>query len=124
MNKKLLSIALIVIVLIGGTVIWNRRNNDQPVNNTGSELATKPIAYTGVEGQTALALLKQTHTVETKSYSFGEMVVSIDGISATEGTNFWEFLVNGQQATVGAGDYQTKSSDSITWQLSEINAQQ
>ncbi len=123
MNKKLLSIALIVIVLIGGTVIWNRRTDDQPTNSTSSELTKQPISYSGVEGQTALDLLKQTHIVETKSYSFGEMVVAIDGISATEGTNFWEFLVNGQQATVGAGDYQTKPSDSITWQWSEINAQ-
>lgn len=125
MNKKLLGIAVLIIVLVGGGFLWNRsRNADTDDTNTPvAGQVNTDISYSGVEGQSALALLKATHTVETKTYSFGEMVIAIDGQVATDGTNFWEFLVNGQQATVGAGDYLTKAGDQISWKLTAINAQ-
>jgi len=126
MNKRLLGIALIVIVLAGGAIVWNRnQDNDTATEDVAAEVTpvTNDISYQGVEGESALTLLKSTHSVETQSYSFGEMVVSIDGQAATDGVNFWEFLVNGQQATTGAGDYITKANDQIVWKLSNIDAQ-
>jgi hypothetical protein len=123
MNKKLLGIAVLIIVLIGGGFLWNRNRDTDTTDTNAVASLNETISYQGVDGQTALALLKSTYTVETKSYSFGEMVIAINGKSATDGVNFWEFLVNGQQATTGAGDYATTAGETITWKLSEINAQ-
>lgn len=72
------------------------------------------------EGQTALDLLKATHQVEVKSYSFGDMVTGIDG-NKSDAKHFWEFFVNGKSSNVGAGSYQLKDGDKIEWKLSEIN---
>lgn len=77
------------------------------------------ITYQGVEGKNALELLKDNHEVATDVYDFGELVTGIDGLSAEE-SNFWAFYINGEQAQVGAGDYQTKPEDTIEWKLEAI----
>jgi len=77
------------------------------------------VVYQGVEGQDALTLLKASHSVETKKYDFGEMVTSIDAV-AGDNNHFWAFYINGEPATVGAGDYKTKSGDTISWRLEPI----
>lgn len=77
------------------------------------------ISYKGVENKNALELLKASHQVETQSFSFGEMVQSIDGKKATA-SEFWAFYVNGAQAQVGADSYQTKPTDTIEWRLEAI----
>lgn len=77
------------------------------------------ISYVGVEGKNALELLKSSHQVETQSFSFGEMVQSIDGIKSPA-SHFWAFYVNDKKAEVGAGDYQTKTGDTLSWKLEKI----
>lgn len=132
MNKKLLGYAVLIIVIVGGGFIWARNTNNgsattnESATNQSAEAnaeAKQVIYYEGVEGQTALALLQSTHSVELKHYDFGDMVVSIDGRAATDGVNFWEFLVNGLQTTEGAGTYMTKAGEQISWQLTTINAE-
>lgn len=78
------------------------------------------INYQGVEGQSALDLLKASHTVESTTYDFGDFVTSIDGQASDGTTNFWAFYVNGEQSQVGASDYQTKNGDVIEWRLETI----
>lgn len=80
---------------------------------------SKPVSYRGEEGKTAMQLLKSKHVVETKNYSFGEMVTSIDGVNP-DARHFWGFYVNGKLAQVGADAYVTKATDSIEWKLEEI----
>ncbi len=78
---------------------------------------TQQVDYQGVEGKTALELLKQKATVETKNYEgIGELVISINGIPSTS-DNYWIFYVNGEQAQVGAGDYVTKPTDRLSWRF-------
>ncbi|MEK7535101.1 MAG: DUF4430 domain-containing protein [Patescibacteria group bacterium] len=77
------------------------------------------VSYVGVEGKNALELLKSAHQVETQKFSFGEMVQSIDGV-ASPATHFWAFYVNDKLADVGAGDYQTKNEDTLSWKLQKI----
>lgn len=90
--------------------------NDQPVQ----QVPTATIKYQGVEGKTALELLKNSHTVTTKQFSFGEMVVAIDGVEPAPNEAYWAFYVNGSLAAVGAGSYVTKNGDQIEWRLEEI----
>lgn len=133
MKRSTLAAVAVVLLLIIGGVWWVQGRDD--VNESANQPATSrltdsapdsnastTISYEGVAGRSALDLLKENYTVETKKYDFGELVTSINGTAAVEGENFWEFLVNGEQATVGADQYETKSGDKIEWRLTEINA--
>ncbi len=86
---------------------------------TTQEVSSDVIAFDGVEGKTALDLLKQYHTVETTTSSYGDFVTTIDG-QAANSSQFWAFYVNGEMATEGAGTYVTKSGDRIVFKLSNI----
>lgn len=104
-----------------------RQNADKPDIETNSLTVTQTVegsnlnkpSYEFKEGQTALELLKATHEVEVKSYSFGDMVTGIDGNKA-DTKHFWEFFVNGKTSNVGAGSYKLQNGDKVEWKLSEI----
>lgn len=83
----------------------------------GSDLAEQPYTIQG--GEKAIDLLKRKHSVEVKSYSFGDMVIGIDGIKP-DSRHFWEFFVNGKSSNVGASSYILKNGDKIEWKLEEI----
>lgn len=77
------------------------------------------ITYQGVEGKTALELLKTKADVETQNFDgIGELVSSINGIASTS-DRFWIYYVNGEQGQVGAGAYVTKSTDTIEWRYEQ-----
>lgn len=79
------------------------------------------VTYEGVEGKTALELLKSNNSVETKVYSgIGEMVVSIDDTKPEDSSEFWAFYVEGKQAQVGADQYVTKDGEKVEWKLEKI----
>lgn len=83
--------------------------------------ASGTVMYAGVEGKTALELLRASHTITTKSFSgLGEYVESIDGVKP-DSKHFWSFYVNGKSSNVGASSYTTKSGDVIEWKLEVIN---
>ena len=108
-----------IILAFGLFLIVPDRNVCSPDKSTSQLVAECVISYSGAEGRNALDLLKASHQVETQHFSFGDMVTSIDGLKAPA-THFWEFNVNGQPATAGAGDYQTSSTDTLTWRLVPI----
>jgi hypothetical protein len=72
-----------------------------------------------VDGKNALELLKASHTVDAKQYSFGSFVNSIDGV-APDSKHFWALYINDQFSQVAADNYTTKSSDNLKWQLDAI----
>ncbi|MEK7202272.1 MAG: DUF4430 domain-containing protein [Patescibacteria group bacterium] len=109
-----------VLVLAFGLYLIVPDRNICSTNQAVEQLASRcEINYQGVEGQNALELLKSSHQVETQSFSFGEMVQSIDGVKAPA-THFWAFEINGKLAEVGAGDYQTKNDDTLSWKLQKL----
>lgn len=113
-----------LVVLAFGLYLIVPDRNICNTNQAVEELENRcEITYQGVEGVSALDTLKATHEVETQSFSFGELVQSIDGVKAPS-THFWSFLVNGEQAQVGAGDYIAKSTDTISWKLEAITLTQ
>lgn len=77
---------------------------------------TEFVSYKGVDGKSALELLKGQARVETKSSSLGEYVTSINGNDGG-GQKYWMFYVDGKEATVGADAYMTKNSETIEWKL-------
>ncbi len=122
---KIVGIVVALILILGGGYWFASREQTQPepakpkTSQTQTKKAdTKPgyIKYQGEEGKTALAILKTKADVKTEDSDFGEFVKSINGEDGG-GTKYWIFYVNGQEASEGAGTYQTKSSDTIEWKL-------
>lgn len=119
-GKKIWIIVLAALIVIGGG-IWSYKagvfkNVVEKKTTTGSSLT-----YKGVQGKTALDLLKGSHKVETQLYSGNEFVKSIDGVTP-DSNHYWSFTVNGSESTVGAGQYVTKDGDAISWELKAINS--
>jgi hypothetical protein len=119
-----------MLVAALGLGIWSQVNKQETNVNVNTPVANANVVttnaattylYPGQDGKTALELLKGAYpsTVTKSSGSLGEQVMSINGKEA--GSNeFWEFLVNGTAATVGASTYVTKSTDMIEWKLTSF----
>ena len=123
-NKQNKTTAFIVLVIVAaGIFIWkvaDNNNNQSQQNQSTVQKAQSQVSYEGVQGQTALTLLKAKYNVKTKTYKgLGEQVISIDGVKPDK-KHFWAFNVNGKLASVGAGAYKTKRGDTITWKLEAI----
>jgi len=133
MSKKLITgIALVAMLGLGGfgvynatqetevqeqTVVVETPNEDTQQQNAEITDDGKIVAYSGVTGESALATLRSLVDVETESSDFGEFVTSIAGVAADSSSQFWAFYVNGELASVGAGDYQSATGDLIEWKL-------
>ena len=122
----ILAIAAVFLIVAAVTagVYYNRSTS--AANPVVIEKATKPelvnntLTYPGKDGVTALALLQQNATIVTSGTGEMAYVTSIDGVVANPTNQYWEFLVNDISASVGAGSYVSKSTDTITWKLSSF----
>jgi hypothetical protein len=90
-----------------------------PVASTATTSAREErlvITYVGVNGKTALELLKSLARVRTSSSQIGELVEEINSVSNGEG-HYLIYFVNGAMAKTGAGNYVTKDGEKIEWRL-------
>jgi hypothetical protein len=111
-------VAVAVLLGLGGGVwayIANSPSHKVDVVTNAQHQITQ-LSYQGQDGQNALSLLKKHARVQTKHYSFGDMVVSINGAPGN-GPKYWTFYINGKMASVGAGTYTTRNSDKLAWKL-------
>ena len=122
--KKLETVIIISIIAIIGIVyavlkepVYAPDRTDRGQNQEQEARQEGQVRYQGMDGRTALDLLKVFYGTETKSTDFGEMVIGINGVSADESRQFWAFYVNGALAQEGAGTYVTKSGEVIEWKL-------
>ncbi len=111
-------IAVVVIAALGfGATAYVANSPTHKVSVvTNAQHQTIQLSYHGQSNQNALALLKKHATVQTKHYTFGDMVTTINGTKGT-GPKYWTFYINNRMANVGAGVYTTKSTDTLTWKL-------
>lgn len=134
-KKQILAATGIVIAIALGAFWWANNVTDNNSNNSrgnktqvGEQISVKAVSsnegktvrYDGVADKNALEQLKSLTTTETKTTSFGDMVVSINGLKAEDTKNYWAFYVNNQYANEGAGTYKMKASDKIEWRLEAI----
>ena len=116
--KIILAVVTIAVVAAAG-VTWayvsNSPSHKVEVTANAQKQITE-ITYRGEQGVDALSLLKRHATVQTKHYSFGDQVVSINGMTGN-GPKYWTFYVNGKMSDTGAGAYKTKDGDKLTWRL-------
>ena len=117
-SKNIFIPVVIVVMLLGvGVGLTVHDINDHHVKMvTNSQHQLTQISYKGQNGVTAFTLLKSHAAITYKMYSFGAFVESIDGVKGN-GPKYWTLYVNGKESNVGASDYTTKSSDTITWKL-------
>ncbi len=116
----------LVLILVAGLAVTGARcsftttvkgpaknANLANTNVAANTNAAPSITYPGQTGKNALELLQSKHGVDVSAQGF---VNTIDGRKPGD-HQFWAFYVNGQQADVGAKDYQAKSNDTIEWKL-------
>ncbi|HEU4966973.1 MAG TPA: DUF4430 domain-containing protein [Candidatus Saccharimonadales bacterium] len=117
-NTKIIIAGLLIAVGLTGAAgiayAMVHHNSVHTVTDTQHHMVQ--ISYQGQTGTDALILLKHHASVQTKHYSFGDMVTAIDGV-AGNGPKYWTFYVNGRMSDVGAQAYTTKSSDTLLWKL-------
>lgn len=116
---KLNIITAVTVVVAVGLGAWahvaNAPSHKVSVVTNAQHQVTQ-LSYQGQVGQNALALLKKHATAQTKHYSFGDQVTTINGVKGV-GPKYWTFYINGKMAQVGAGAYATKATDTLTWKL-------
>jgi len=128
--RKIEAFVIVVIIAVIGIIYAFKQSAVAPINNVAinsetSSLSAKldqGVIYQGQDGRNALDLLKAQHNVGVKSYSFGDMVLSIDGVTPSA-NQFWAMYINGELSQVGASAYTTKSTDVVNWRLDEVKDQ-
>lgn len=119
-NKLILAIAAVILLAGIYVILPAKYHFGYKAPQTTAQAPVTEVTYQGIDGQNALQILEATHKVDVKHYSFGDMVTGIDG-TTPDSAHTWSFYVNGQLAQVGAGDYVTKSTDTIDWKVTSIN---
>jgi LPXTG-motif cell wall-anchored protein len=88
------------------------------IGNEENDMILNPSTISFIDQPTAFDLLKVVLGPEKMTYTtfdFGAMIDSIDGLKA-EGTYYWAFYINGEQAQKGVSDYQLQNGDEISLQ--------
>jgi len=123
MKKLIAPFFVIVIAVAAGIGLYEHSHpyvSPTPVPSASATPQLTDITYPGQDGTDALTLLQAGHRVEVKQYSFGPLVTSIDGLANTA-SKAWLFYVNGAEASVGAKDYVSKSSDRLEWRYLPVS---
>lgn len=127
MKKQILTYTIVVLVAIGviiggfyGYQALTSKKSDSTVVANSCETSNngRTVTYKGEDGTTALAILQKACQTESSGQGESSFITRINGVEANSSKEFWSFKVNGEMASVGAGSYTTKSSDTITWELS------
>ena len=125
MKKRIiiLIISALLIIGAGATAIYFNQSVSVPTNNVQTQqdvlgtTTSKEITYKGKDGVTALDLLEQFAKIKTSGTGEMAYVTTINNITANSTNEYWQLNINGKSASVGAGSYVTKNSETITWKL-------
>ena len=127
MNRKTLSIFLIFILIYFSAVILlqPKIKSVLRVSSSTPTPALKEVSknreninYKCEKNQTALDLLKKnSESVETKDYSFGRLVTSINDIKGGTSGKYWTYFIDDRSATTSADNYKCVDSERIEWRF-------
>lgn len=94
-------------------------------NNFGN---TTQYTYNFVEGKSVLDVLKELDNLNedlsvayTEDPTFGAYINNFNNYELDTSSQFWEFLVNGEQSTVGISSYIVSPGDSIEFKITTFN---
>ncbi len=136
MNKIRSNIILVIaalVVLLGGGYYFVNQNNKEATKSSSSttQEATEAVTFTvkadgaekeyqakNVVGKTALEATEAVVTIEKSGEGEMAFITSINGRLASDSKKeYWKFLVNSQEAKVGAGSYTIVTGDTIGWEI-------
>lgn len=138
LNPRLISLTILALVLTG--VIWWTQpyfralepsptptasttiSPDQTFTITqtivyGQNQASNSAQIDVKKGETAFQALTTHHETTTKQYDFGTLVEGINGVENGAQDKYWMYYINGQEASVGATEYQVQPGDDIRWEF-------
>ncbi|WP_460707219.1 DUF4430 domain-containing protein [Myceligenerans halotolerans] len=121
--KMLAAAAVVALLAACGSGGENNDEADDAASAPGGLapacVEKEDFTYTGEDGETALDLLLENDpNAEATGDDDTAFVTAICGYTADEGENeFWAFYVDGEQAEVGAGTFETEDGQEITWKL-------
>jgi len=118
---RVAAFGLLIICAIAGIVVFmTMRAPQHRYTPPISQQSNREVTYKGVPGKNALQLLQQKFSITTKHYEgMGDMVTGINGITP-DAKHFWAFYVNGKLSQVGAEQYQTQPSDTLSWKIEAV----
>jgi|GEM_PF-2485692 hypothetical protein len=129
MLKKFIIVILIVAVYLGISYLLQPKLREvlrapqAPTQKASESASPQPnqITYDCEGAGTAFDGLVKAAAgkVETKDYSFGKMVNSINGISGGTNNKYWIYFVDGKSASVSADNYKCQGNEKIEWKLLE-----
>lgn len=129
MKKSTKTIFAIILIVVLGLGFWqisslsfkNKTNNVvQEVPTTLKINTVPPIDFdiSNFVGKTALEATGSKVDLVTNGEGINAFVTAINGRAAnTNKHEFWELIINGSEAQVGAGSYVIQKGDSIIWQI-------
>lgn len=121
-NGILIGLAVLIVGAVIGLAVPKHRaaaTTPTPTPSASAVAPSKDIVIQAVDGQSALTAVEAQQSVEVKHYSFGDLVISINGLASTD-TEGWTFYVNNVQSSVGAGDYMPKSGDKLEFRYEKF----
>lgn len=124
-QTKIGLIAVALIVVLGGGAYAATHLGHKPAPAAAQKIQTPPpsaatqLLYQGVEGKTALELLRaKDPSAKTTGDGANAYVTSLEGYTAnTSKKEYWALFVNGKMSDVGAGSYVTKTGDQLRWEI-------
>jgi hypothetical protein len=125
--KKLLILLPIVFGFIAAVLLFWRKTptSVSPIPQSSQELNTtlsigeKSFDVSQFVGKSALEATQHFAEVLTKGAGENAFITAIDGkVAYSKKHEFWELVINGKPAEVGAGSYVIQKGDSISWRLS------
>lgn len=137
--SKYIFIVFIVLLSIGylvwgGSVsgvfrdIFNGISQSKITDGISLKVGSKEYVLKYVKGEKGIEFLRRlmkenpdNFSFATKSYSFGEMLLTVNSKQADETKEFWELKVNGKQSEVGISDLVLKESDILELNLVGFN---
>ena len=121
MKKRTILYLVSALLLVGiiGTAFYYYQSNTtaKTEQKVLGETTKKEVTYKGQNGVTALSLLEKNAKIETSGTGEMVFVTSINGVKANSKSEYWQLNVDGKSASVGAGSYITKDTETITWKL-------
>jgi len=134
MKKESKILLFLTVVFFVSFSFWQIRIKDSESKIQGAKTVQKVSAVLKIGeinlqsfdisdfvGKNALEATESKLKVITSGTGVNAFVTSIDGIEAnTNKREFWEFIVNGVQAQVGAGSYIIQNNDQIQWKITNF----
>ncbi len=123
MKKKTIILIILIVSLLA---LFTAIKYQQPsfifelFSKTKSTNNGKTITHNGETGKTALKVLQKNAKILTSGTGKNAFITSINGVKANPKNQYWQLIVNGKSASVGAGSLITKDSDTITWELTSF----